>query len=64
MKSEMTFDELKSFRDLVQRSKNVGDGWRQVSDALWNFSKMEASKQPAVFELDELLHRIRFAEYS
>lgn len=62
-KEEFIFDEQKSFRDLVARSKNIGNGWRKVSDSLWNFAKLQASKQPAVFEIDDERQLIRFAEY-
>lgn len=63
MKDEYVFDELKSFRDLLQRSKNIGDGWRQVSDVLWNFVVGQAAKQPGMFEVDTALKRIRFTDY-
>jgi len=63
MKEQYVFDEQKSFRDLVDRSKNIGNGWRKVSDGLWNFVKLQASKQPAVFEIDDEKKLIRFADY-
>lgn len=62
--NDQPFDEGKSFIGLLKRSKNIGDGWRQVSDALWEFVKAQAAKQPSVFELDHSNKRIRFADYS
>lgn len=55
--------EEEGFRKLVNRSKNIGDGWRQVSVGLWDFVKDQAAKQPGCFELDEERRRIRFVDY-
>lgn len=63
MSEEYVFDENKSFRDLVKRSRDVGDGWRKIADALWAFVQAQAAKQPGVFEIDVVNKRIRFAPY-
>ena len=63
MSEPFIFDEQKSFRDLLQRSKNIGDGWRQVSEALWPFALEQVAKQPGQFDVDEQLKRIRFFDY-
>ncbi len=60
---ETPFDENQSFINLLQRSKNIGGGWRQVSDALWEFVKTQAAKQSGVFELDHENKRVRFSDY-
>ena len=43
---------------LIQRSPDLGDGWRQVSDALWRHVVDQA--HPDLTELDEKQRRIRF----
>lgn len=45
---------------LIKRSRDIGDGWRQVSDKLWPHILPEA--HPQLNEVDETLKRIRFTE--
>ncbi|AGH07440.1 hypothetical protein SUFG_00073 [Sulfitobacter phage phiCB2047-B] len=43
---------------LIERSKDIGDGWRQASDQLWPHVVKEANKN--LTELDHHLKRVRF----
>jgi hypothetical protein len=43
---------------LINRSRDIGDGWRQVSDQLWPHIRPQA--HPQLVEVDEVLKRIRF----
>jgi hypothetical protein len=43
---------------LIQRSPDIGDGWRQVSDALWRHAEDQA--HPDLTELDSEKKRVRF----
>ena len=45
---------------LINRSPDIGDGWRQVSDMLWRHVKDQA--HPDLTELDEGQKRVRFTE--
>lgn len=44
---------------LIQRSKDIGDGWRNVSAVLSKFITEEASKNPELFELSEADGQLR-----
>lgn len=43
---------------LINRSRDLGDGWRQVSDQLWPHIRPQA--HPQLTEIDENSKRIRF----
>ena len=42
---------------LIQRSADIGDGWRQVSSALWHHVADQTLSE--LTELDEPNHRVR-----
>lgn len=43
---------------LIERSPDIGGGWRQVSDALWRHVVEQA--HPELTELDHETKRVRF----
>lgn len=51
-------DKQKIMLDLIERSPDIGDGWRQVSDALWKH--VVAQAHPELTELDPTNKRVRF----
>lgn len=50
-------DAQKNVMRLIQRSPDVGDGWRQVSGALWRV--VVANSHPDLTDLDEEMKRVR-----
>ncbi len=44
---------------LIERSKDIGDGWRQCSQRLWPAITTEAAKLEELVELDKENQRIR-----
>ena len=46
-----------SMLKLIQRSEDIGDGWRQVSQTLWRH--VEEQSHPALTELDHATRRVR-----
>lgn len=55
--SKITENNVIFFR-LIQRSKDLGDGWRQVSDVLWRYALEQHHEE--LTELDHENKRIRF----
>lgn len=49
---------LKEFLDLLNRSPDLGDGWRQVSETLWPF--VEDLTEEKTLEINHELKRVRF----
>jgi hypothetical protein len=50
----------KSFMQLIARSPDIGDGWRQVSKTLWPL--VESFKSAELIETASATHRVRFSE--
>ncbi len=48
--------KLKGLLGLIQRSADIGDGWRQVSDVLWPHVQDAPGE---LVELDDIQKRIR-----
>lgn len=44
-------DRTRDLLQLVERSKDVGQGWRHVSDVLWPHVQNWAGEAPELFEL-------------
>jgi len=57
--SELSRDEI-NFLRLVQRSEDIGDGWRQVSDILWQL--VERFDRPELIDKDADKKRVRLSE--
>lgn len=53
-------ENQKIMLDLIQRSPDIGDGWRQVSDGLWGHVVEQA--HPDLTELDTTTKRVRFTD--
>jgi hypothetical protein len=49
------------FLKVLLRSKNIGDGWRQVSEIVWPLAIKAAEESSAIFELDPENFRIRLS---
>lgn len=47
---------------LTGRSKDLGDGWRQVSDTLFPWIQIMVNRYPDVFELDVDKKRLRLKD--
>lgn len=52
-------DQQKSLLHLIVRTRDIGDGWRQVSETLW--SVVSANAVPELVELDVELKRVRLS---
>jgi hypothetical protein len=52
-------DQQKSLLHLIVRTRDIGDGWRQVSDTLWGV--VSANAVPELMELDVELKRVRLS---
>lgn len=52
-------DHEKSFIALLLRSKDVGDGWRNVSAPLWQLIELFSQKE--LLEVDEVERRARLS---
>jgi preprotein translocase subunit SecA len=50
----------RDFLLLLVRSKDIGDGWRQVSDRLWKLVTMFS--EPELIEVDEPNKRVRLTD--
>ena len=48
----------KTMLRLIERSADIGEGWRQVSDALWDH--VTENCHPDLVELDVVSKRVRF----
>lgn len=53
-------ENQKIFLDLIERSPDMGDGWRTVSDALWPHALQQA--HPLLTELDRDNKRVRLTD--
>lgn len=53
-------ENQKIMLDLIQRSPDIGDGWRQVSDGLWKHVVEQA--HPDLTEIDATSKRARFTD--
>lgn len=47
---------------LIQRSDDIGEGWRNVPNALWNFIQTQATKLPELVELHSTEQKIRLTD--
>ena len=50
-------DNQRSMLKLIQRSRDTGDGWRDVDGAIWPL--VLESLHPELTEIDEELQRVR-----
>ena len=48
----------KNFINLILRSPDIGDGWRNSSNTLWPIVQGMAEDQPELFELGEKTIRL------
>lgn len=53
-------ENQKIMLDLIQRSPDIGDGWRQVSDGLWEHVVKQSHAD--LTELDATAKRVRFTD--
>lgn len=49
--------QLHTLISLINRSKDIGDGWRECSDICWGL--LEDIERPDLFELDHSRQRVR-----
>lgn len=52
----------KNLAALVERSKDLGGGWRQVGNSLWPSVEGWAAERPDVFDLDAANKRIKLTD--
>lgn len=45
-------DDDKNFLKLIQRSPDIGEGWRNVSPKLWQLVEMHQKTIPTLFEAE------------
>lgn len=45
-------DDDKNFLRLIQRSPDIGEGWRNVSPKLWQLVEMHQKTIPTLFEAE------------
>ena len=53
----MATSQTHEIKELILRSPDIGDGWRQISSSIWNIVSKNAD--PKVFELATGWHQIR-----
>lgn len=54
--------DAKSFITLIQRSPDIGDGWRKLSPQLDDHFRSVIEKFPDLFQYDEHLPAVRLTE--